>query len=438
MSVAIRKHLRDFLAVAGLAAVALAVTYVLLQEQRLRIPILEEKPFELKAEFETAQAITPGQGQTVVVAGVKVGDISKVELEDGVAVVTMDIERRYLPIYRNATALVRPRTGLQDMFIELDPGTRSAGEFEEGDRLQMSNTQPQVNLDEILEALDGDTQAYLRALFIGGGQGLKGRARDLGKVLGGLGPINQKLARLNRLVAQRKENLSSLIHNLSILTGTIADNCDQLTQLVDSSNAALGAIASQDLNVQRAVALLPGTLQTARTTLGKVEGLAAVLGPTFNDLRPFARNLDQMNESIIRVSDTAPVIRDQIRPFVRAAREPINDLRPAAKSLARTTPRLTDMALELNRLGNMAAFNPRGAEPPGASNRDEGYLYWDGWLGHNGNSVFQTADGNGIYRRIYLTASCQTLLSLLQSSPLAPIVTPFQQLFPPSPGSVCP
>jgi phospholipid/cholesterol/gamma-HCH transport system substrate-binding protein len=438
MSVAIRKHLRDFLAVAGLAAVALAVTYVLLQEQRLRIPILEEKPFELKAEFETAQAITPGQGQTVVVAGVKVGDISKVELEDGVAVVTMDIERRYLPIYRNATALVRPRTGLQDMFIELDPGTRSAGEFEEGDRLQMSNTQPQVNLDEILEALDGDTQAYLRALFIGGGQGLKGRARDLGKVLGGLGPINQKLARLNRLVAQRKENLSSLIHNLSILTGTIADNGDQLTQLVDSSNAALGAIASQDLNVQRAVALLPGTLQTARTTLGKVEGLAAVLGPTFNDLRPFARNLDRMNESIIRVSDTAPVIRDQIRPFVRAARGPINDLRPAAKSLARTTPRLTDMALELNRLGNMAAFNPRGAEPPGAANRDEGYLYWAGWLGHNGNSVFQTADGNGIYRRIYLTASCQTLLSLLQSSPLAPIVTPFQQLFPPSPGSVCP
>ncbi len=257
-------------------------------------------------------------------------------------------------------------------------------------------------------------------------------------MLGGLGPINQKLARLNRLVAQRKDNLASLIHNLNILTGTVADNGDQLAQLVDSSNAALGAIASQDLNVQRAVALLPGTLQTARTTLGKVEGLAAVLGPTFNDLRPFARNLDRMNESIIRVSDTAPVIRDQIRPFVRAARGPINDLRPAAKSLARTTPRLTDLALELNRLGNMAAFNPRGAEPPGAANRDEGYLYWAGWLGHNGNSVFQTADGNGIYRRIYLTASCQTLLSLLQSSPLAPIVTPFQQLFPPSPGSVCP
>ena len=51
---------------------------MLMQEQRLRIPILEEKPFELKAEFETAQAITPGQELTVVVAGVKIGEISKV------------------------------------------------------------------------------------------------------------------------------------------------------------------------------------------------------------------------------------------------------------------------------------------------------------------------------------------------------------------------
>jgi hypothetical protein len=89
----------------------------------------------------------------------------------------------------------------------------------------------------------------------------------------------------------------------------------------------------------------------------------------------------------------------------------------------------------VNRLGNMAAYNPRGPEGPNDPDRNEGYLYWAGWLGHNGNSVFQTADGNGLYRRIYLTASCQTTLSILAASPLSPIVTPFQQLF--NPGSIC-
>jgi phospholipid/cholesterol/gamma-HCH transport system substrate-binding protein len=426
---AIRKHLRDFLAVAGLAIVALATVYVLLQQQRLRIPILEEKPFELKAEFESAQAVTPGQGQTVTVAGVKIGDISKVELKDGKAVVTMNLERKYLPIYRNASALVRPRTGLQDVFIELDPGTKNAGEFKDGDTIPIQNTQPEVNLDEVLSALDSDTQAYLRTLIVGAGQGLKGQGRNLGRLLGGLGPINHELATLNRGVAKRRQNLSHLVHNLNVLTGTVAKHGDELAQLVDSSNSALGAIAKQDANVQETVKLLPGTLATAHDTLDKTAPFAQLLGPTFNNLRPFARNLDRLNASVRRVSATKPVIKSDIRPFVRSARAPVRDLRPAATNLAKATPRLTDIGTEINRLGNMAAYNPDGANAPGSANRDEGYLYWLAWLGHNGNSVFQGADATGFYRRIYLTQTCSSAQSLLLSSPLQPIITPFAALF---------
>ena len=99
------------------------VTVYIVQNQRLRIPVLEEKPFELKAEFQTAQAVVPGQGQTIRVAGVRVGDVTDVELEDGVAVVTFEIDREFLPIYQDATMLMRPTTGLKDMFFELDPGT---------------------------------------------------------------------------------------------------------------------------------------------------------------------------------------------------------------------------------------------------------------------------------------------------------------------------
>jgi len=441
MRTAIRKHLRDFIAVAGLCAIALATVYVVLQQQRLRIPILEEKPFQLKADFETAQAVTPGQGQTVVVAGVKIGDISKVQLQDGKAVVTMDIERQFLPIYRNATALIRPRTGLQDVFIELDPGTKGpanhpTGEFKDGDTIPLANTAPEVNLDQILSALDGDTRAYLRTLIVGLGQGLKGRSKDLGRLLGGLGPINKELARLNTEVATRRHNLADLIHNLNLLTGTVGKHGNELAQLVDSSNAALGAIAKEDSHVQRAVALLPGTLSTAHDTFDKTAAFAKLLGPTFNHLRPFARNLDRLNASVRRVSETKPVIRDQIRPFVRAARGPVRNLEPAARNLAKATPRLTDIGTEINRLGNMAAYNPDGANPPGSPNRDEGYLFWLAWLGHNSDSVFQAGDANGFLRRIYFTAGCGSLTSILNSSPLNPIITPFLPIV--SNPAVCP
>ncbi len=92
---AIRKHLGDFAAVLALVTIALGVSYVILQNQRLRIPLLEEKPFQIEGVFSTGQAVTPGQGQTVRVSGVRVGDISKVRLEDGQAIITMDLDQKY-------------------------------------------------------------------------------------------------------------------------------------------------------------------------------------------------------------------------------------------------------------------------------------------------------------------------------------------------------
>jgi phospholipid/cholesterol/gamma-HCH transport system substrate-binding protein len=436
MGTAIRKHLRDFIAVAVLVIIALAVSLYIVQQQRLRIPVLEEKPFELKAEFETAQAVVPGQGQSLRVAGVKIGDVKSVELEEGTGVVTFEVDRDYLPIYEDATILLRPTTGLKDMFFDMDPGSRAAGEVEDGATLPVENTAPDVNLDQILEALDSDTQAYLRLLLVGAGKGLEGRGRDLGEVLGSLGPLNEDLARLNSKVAERKEELARLVHNLNLLTKAVGDNGDDLAQLVDSSNAALGAIASQDTHVQRAVGLLGPTLAETRRTLGDVATFAEVLGPAFNDLRPFARNLDELNASVLDLAEsTTPVIQREIRPFVRKARGPVRSLKKAAKQLARATPHLTVIGEKINRLGNMAAYNPGGAQPPGAPNRDEGYLYWAAWLGHVGNTVFEAQDAHGLYRRIYFTLSCANAANILSETPVAPLLTNLAPLF--APGGPC-
>jgi phospholipid/cholesterol/gamma-HCH transport system substrate-binding protein len=316
------------------------------------------------------------------------------------------------------------------MFFQLDPGTRAAGEVDEGQTLPVANTAPDVELNEILEALDGDTQAYLRTLLVGAGKGLDGRSRDLGELLGSLGPINRDLEKLNRKVAERKDNLRRLITNFNRLTFTVGRAEDDLAELVTTSNSALGAIAEQDLNVQRAVSLLPGTLRQAKETLSALTPFANTAGPTFNDLRPFARALPELNESTRRfATEVTPVIENEIRPFVRAAREPVPDLNVAAKRIEETSPHLRGTLDGLNRFVNMAANNPGGAEPPSTPDRNEGYLYWAAWLGHNSNSVFSNADGHGLYRRIYLTASCSNLTNILASSPGAPLVTPFTALF---------
>ena len=440
MRKAIRDHLRDFLAILGLFTVGLLATYIIVQNQRLRIPLLEEKPFELKADMATAQAVTPGQGQTVRVAGVRVGDISAVDYEDGHAVVTMDIDTKFLPVYKNATILLRPKTGLKDMFLELDPGTNydpnsDDDEFQNGDSISIANTAPDTNVDQVLSALDGDTRAYLRLLLTQGGEGLNGRGKDLGKLLGSLGPINRGLARLNTEVAKRKANLATLIHNMNILWGRVGEDGQGIEQLVSASNQALGAIASQSPDVERSVGLLGPTLRTTRVALAKTDQLATVLGPAVNSLRPFARKLKPVNDSLASLAkNTFDPVKQEIRPFVVNARQPVRDLRPAAENLVHATPRLTTVGSKLNELFNMAAYNPNGAEAAGTPGRDEGYLYWLGWLAHVGNSTFASQDAHGVYRHVYVVATCNTVKDILATSPLAPAITGLGQLL----GTVCP
>jgi len=440
MRKAIRDHLRDFLAILGLVIVALIATFIIVQNQRLRIPLLEAKPFELKAEMSTAQAVTPGQGQTVRVAGVRVGDISSVDYENGHAVVSMAIDRKFLPVYKDATVLLRPKTGLKDMFLELDPGTNydpgsNDDEYQNGDTIPVANTAPDTNIDQILSALDADNRAYLRLLLTQGGEGLRGRGKDLGKLLGSLGPINRGLARINTEVAKRKDNLRRLIHNMNLLFGTVGQDGEGIAQLVSASNQALGSIASQSPDVERTISLLGPTLRTTRVALQKTDALATVLGPSLNSLRPFARKLKPVNDSLGQLAKTTyEPVRNDIRPFVRNARQPVRNLRPAAKNLVAATPRLTTVGDQLNRLFNMAAYNPNGAESPGTPGRDEGYLYWLGWLAHVGNSTFSSQDAHGVYRHVYVVATCGTLKSIVNSSPLAPLVTGFGQLL----GTTCP
>ena len=56
---------------------------MILSHQRLTlpgwVPLIGQDFYVIKAELATAQAVTPGQGQTVNIAGVKVGEIKSVQ-----------------------------------------------------------------------------------------------------------------------------------------------------------------------------------------------------------------------------------------------------------------------------------------------------------------------------------------------------------------------
>jgi phospholipid/cholesterol/gamma-HCH transport system substrate-binding protein len=437
MGTAIRKHLRDFVAILALLLVALVVTGVILSHQRLSlpqgVPLLGSDTFELDAELATAQAVTPGQGQTVNIAGVEVGQISSVKLEDGTAVVGMRIDNKYSRIYRDATILLRPKTGLKDMVLELNPGTPQAGRLNEGDRIPISQTLPDVNLDEILASLDADTRDYVRVLLNDGARGLKGTGRPLARAIRRFEPTARYARKINEQLAERRRNLSRAVHSLSLLMQELGAKDRQVSEFVDSSNAVFATLAGQDANLRAALRELPGALDVTRTTLGKVDRLARVLGPTLEDLRPAARALGPSLRQVRPfLTQTTPVLRDEIRPFTRAALPTVRELQPALTDLAAATPNLTRSFRVVNALLNTLAYNPPG-------NTNEGFLFWLSWANHVGATVFATQDAHGPIRHGIVVFSCSTAQVLDAVASASPALgTLVDLLNGPSVQEICP
>jgi phospholipid/cholesterol/gamma-HCH transport system substrate-binding protein len=408
---AILIHRRDFLAIVALLVAAIAVVGYILEHQPAFT--FGKNYYTVEAPFATAAAVTPGQGQAVTIAGVQVGQVGGVALENGQAVVKMNIYKQYSPIYRNATVLLRPRTPLKDMYLALDPGTRSAGAIPDGGSLSIANTSPDVDVDQILSSLDTDSRNYLLLLLSGGAQAFKNPGHqgvepspsavaDLSGTFKRFAPLNRDTEAFTKLLAQRQTDISQAIHNLQLVATSLGSVDTELTSLIRSSDTNFSAISSQDANLEQALTLLPGTLQTTQQTLVKVSAFAKQSTPTLQALQPFARALaPALKASRPLFADTTPVIKNQLRPFAIAVQPLAKILAPAAADLAQATPKLTTAINTINVFFNMLGYQPKGSE--------QGYLFWGSWLSHIADSLTSSQDGQGPIVHGLFMASCSEL-----------------------------
>lgn len=410
MKRAIRAHRLDFAAIAALVLAAIAVTIYILEHQPAFV--LGQSYYTVYAHFTTAAAVTSGQGQAVTIAGVQVGQVGGVSLRDGQAVVAMNIYKRYAPIYRDATVLLRPRTPLKDMYLSLDPGTRSAGAIPNGGTLPASNTQPDVDVSQILASLDADTRNYLLLLLSGGSlafhdHGAGGEApspaavADLRGTLKRFEPLDRDTLNFTSLLAQRRRDIERAIHNLNLVTGSLGGVESQLASLISASDTNFAAIAANDRQLESALSLFPGTLRQTTQTLGQVRSYATASSSALQGLIPFARNLGPALKAVRPLfRDTTPVIANQLGPFSVAVAPLARTLAPAAAQLKPTIPSLSGSISVLN-----ALFNTLAHTAPG----QQSYLFWGSWLAHIADSLVSAQDANGAVIQGIFMGTCAEL-----------------------------
>jgi phospholipid/cholesterol/gamma-HCH transport system substrate-binding protein len=432
----ISRYQKAFIAVVTMIVIAALVGGYILAHENLKlpgwVPVLGRNYFVLNGEFQTAQAVTPGQGQAVTIAGAKIGEIASVDLRNGVAIVTMHLVPKYADgrLYHNATMLLRPKTQLKDMTVEVDPGSPASGQLHSGATIPLSQTAPDVNFDEFLVTLDADTRTYLQELLAGAGEGLKNNGKALSATLKRFDPTARDAQLITQQLRYRHANIARAIHNFKLLMEAFGDKDQQLADLIQSSNAVFATFAQENQSVQHTLQLLPGVLSKTEQGLGKLATAFNVVGPTLRDLHPFAAALAPAEEaSRASFKTTTPIFKNEVRPFAREILPTVDALAPSLKGLAASFPHLATSFSVLNELFNEIAYNPGKTRA--------GFGFFAAWAAHNLNSVVSSADAHGVLARTLTYLNCGLLPLLAPTATINPTVNIIVGLINPPTKAAC-
>jgi ABC-type transporter Mla subunit MlaD len=407
--------------------------------------------YQLHGVFASAQNIKPKS--PVRIAGVDVGKVTGIKREGATGVVSMEIERKGLPIHEDATLKIRPRIFLEgNWFVELQPGSPSARRLSSGATIPLAQTSDPVQLDQVLGALNTDTRANLQTFLIEYGAALThtpntaedaeqevevrgiNAAQALNKAYHRGPPALRATAVLNQAITGTEpHDLSQLVAGIGKVTSALNVHEQQLGEFIENFNTFFHATAAQSQPLRATVAELPSSLSNIQ------RGLAA-LDASFPPTREFAHALvpgvKTTNQTVAAALPWIEQVRLSLAP---------SELGGVAEGLVQATPSLAALVNEQVPLYQQTdAFNKCLSNviyPAGNTKIQDGSsttgveAYKEFWYSLVGlNSIGQSFDGNGSMARFLVGNSGQTLRSapasvtntkvvgkrLLARSPLAP------------------
>jgi ABC-type transporter Mla subunit MlaD len=294
-----------------------------------------DNPYELRASFRDARSI--GVDAPVRIAGVEVGRVSGLERgESGEATVTMELRDDALPVHSDAELEIRPRIPLEgNEFVDLKPGSPSAGELDDGATVPATQTATAVGLPDVLSLLSSDTRTDLQTLLREyGTEGLGGGgAEAVNRTIPWLAPAYRRTALTNTalLGVEPTRDVRRLLRGQARTAGALAENPEALKLLVTNLDVVAGALARQDSALEASVPALRDTLRVGYPTLAKVDR-------ALPELRAFSI------EALPGVRSTAPTL-DAAIPWIAQARALVQpaELQGLAADLRRTVPDLVTL-----------------------------------------------------------------------------------------------
>jgi phospholipid/cholesterol/gamma-HCH transport system substrate-binding protein len=264
-------------------------------------------PYRVTAEFTDASGLLPGD--VVKAAGVTVGRVEAIEIDDGLALVTMAIGQD-AEIPARLRAEIRFRNLIGQRMVTLIDEDAGGEILRDGDMIPLERTRPSFDLTVLFNGLrplirttdPDDINTVTRALTTA----LRGRADEVEGTLANLSAVA-------RVVAGRDQELSQLLDNLNVLTGDLAGRDAQLRRTLANLDSFLTDVAASRNDLDQALI----TLDEAARRFGRIvdrndsniraeaDDLAVLLDAIEDRrgaLRRVVRNLPEMLVSVERVT----------------------------------------------------------------------------------------------------------------------------------------
>jgi phospholipid/cholesterol/gamma-HCH transport system substrate-binding protein len=271
-----------------------------------------------KLRFENAGQLV--KDDDVQVGGRRIGSVRKISLtDDNQAEITISVQGSYAPLHEGTSALIRATSlsGIANRYIALTPGPNSNRALSDGATLGTDKTTSIVDLDQLFNTLDPKTRKSLQQFIQGSAQWYDGRGIEANAATKYFNPTLSASRRLVNEVVSNQQTLNSFLRNAAKTTGALAQRRGDLANLVSNANTTAAAIGDENVSLNQALQLLPGTLRKANTTfvnlratLDDLDVLVAASKPATKDLARFLRELRPL------VHDARPTIAD-LRTLVR-------------------------------------------------------------------------------------------------------------------------
>jgi phospholipid/cholesterol/gamma-HCH transport system substrate-binding protein len=276
--------------VAQIIGAAIFVGYTLVKKD-IQLPFSSE-PYRVEVVFPDAKGLDPADEPAAAVAGSPVGRVEEVRYENGTAIATLRLDSEIEgKLFADATAALRPASALQNLLVNVDPGSPDAGPLPEGEPIPPERTDAFVSIDELTSTFDADTQAYLQILITEAERALRGRDGELRSALAELGELTETARPVSRELAKRRELLTRLVGHLDQTFSTVALRGRQLGTAIEAGNSTLAVTAARREELTETARLLGPLVEEAHRSLAATRGLTEPLGPALQRIAPAARTL---------------------------------------------------------------------------------------------------------------------------------------------------